>query len=314
MLSSLSIVIPVYRSAGGLNLLIQELEQAVPALAEQYEIILVDDGSPDQSWAVIQSLTQTHPHVRGFTLMRNYGQHNALLCGIRQAQYEIIVTMDDDLQHPPSEIHKLLDKLNEGYDVVYGTPQKEQHGLLRDLASQITKWVLQGSMGVEVARNVSAFRAMRAQLRDAFAIYSSAYVSIDVLLTWGTTRFAAITVQHDPRRYGTSNYTLTKLIRHALNMITGFSVLPLQLASLVGFGLALFGIVVLVYVIGRALLSGIVVPGFAFLASIIAIFSGAQLFALGVIGEYVARIHFRTMDRPIYTVRSSTDQAEQREQ
>ena len=109
--------------------------------------------------------------------MRNYGQHNALLCGIREAQYEIIVTMDDDLQHPPSEIHKLLDKLNEGYDVVYGTPQHEQHGLLRDLASQITKLVLQGSMGVDIARNVSAFRAFRTQLRDAFANYSSAYVS-----------------------------------------------------------------------------------------------------------------------------------------
>lgn len=310
MLSSLSIVIPVYRSAAGLTILIDELEAVLPSLAEQYEVVLVDDGSPDHSWDVIQSITRDHPDVRGFTLMRNYGQHNALLCGIRHARHEIIVTMDDDLQHPPSEIHKLLDKLVEGYDVVYGTPQHEQHGLLRDFASQITKWVLQGSMGVDVARNVSAFRAFRTQLRDAFATYSSAYVSIDVLLTWGTTRFAAVTVQHNPRRYGTSNYTLTKLIRHALNMITGFSVLPLQLASLLGFGLAFFGVAVMIYVIGRALFFGIVVPGFAFLASIIAIFSGAQLFALGVIGEYLARIHFRTMDRPVYTVRSSSDQPE----
>ena len=310
MLASLSIVIPVYRSAAGLNILIDELEAVLPGLAEQYEIILVDDGSPDHSWEVIQTLTKSHPAVRGFTLMRNYGQHNALLCGIREAQYEIIVTMDDDLQHPPSEIHKLLEKLSEGYDVVYGTPQHEQHGFLRDFASQITKLVLQGSMGVDVARNVSAFRALRSQLREAFVTYRSAYVSLDVLLTWGTTRFAAVTIQHNPRRYGTSNYTLTKLIRHALNMITGFSVLPLQLASLLGFGLALFGVGVMIYVVGRALFFGIFVPGFAFLASIIAIFSGAQLFALGVIGEYLARIHFRTMDRPVYTVRSSTDQPE----
>jgi undecaprenyl-phosphate 4-deoxy-4-formamido-L-arabinose transferase len=218
--------------------------------------------------------------------------------------------MDDDLQHPPGEVHKLLNKLGEGYDVVYGTPQREQHGLLRDLASQITKLVLQGSMGVDTARSVSAFRAFHTQVRGAFANYSSSYVSIDVLLTWGTTRFAAIPVQHDPRRYGTSNYTLTKLIRHALNMITGFSVLPLQIASLVGFALALFGIGVLIYVIGRALFVGVFVPGFAFLASIIAIFSGAQLFALGMIGEYLARVHFRTMDRPVYTVRSTTDQSE----
>ncbi len=308
MPESLSIVIPVYRSAGGLNLLIDELEKVLPALAGQYEIILVDDGSPDQSWEAIQALVKVNPHVRGFTLMRNYGQHNALLCGIRQAQYEVIVTMDDDLQNPPDQIHKLLDKLAEGYDVVYGTPQHEQHGLWRDLASQVTKIILQGSMGVDTARNVSAFRAFRTQVRDAFSDFRSAYVSIDVLLTWGTTRFAAVEVQHDPRRYGTSNYTLRKLIRHALNMITGFSTLPLQLASLIGFALAVFGIVVLIYVIGRALISGILVPGFAFLASIVAIFSGAQLFALGVIGEYVARIHFRTMDRPVYTVRAATDE------
>ena len=134
MPSSLSIVVPVYRSAAGLPLLIEELERVLPSLVQQYEIILVDDGSPDQSWAAIQTLAHENPHVRGFTLMRNYGQHNALLCGIREAQHEIIMTMDDDLQNPPDEIHKLLDKMSEGYDVVYGTPQHEQHGLLRDLA------------------------------------------------------------------------------------------------------------------------------------------------------------------------------------
>ncbi len=309
-MDALSVVIPVYRSAAGLPMLIETLESVLPTLAAQYEILLIDDGSPDGSWDAIRAITLANDHVRGFTLMRNYGQHNALLCGIRQARYPIIVTMDDDLQHPPAEIHKLLEKLDEGYDVVYGTPLREQHGLLRDLASQITKWVLQGSMGVDIARNVGAFRVLRTQLRDAFATYSSSYVSIDVLLTWGTTRFAAVAVQHDPRRYGTSNYTLAKLIRHALNMITGFSVLPLQIASLVGFVLALFGAVVLIYVVGRALLFGTIVPGFAFLASTIAIFSGAQLFALGVIGEYLARIHFRTMDRPVYTVRSTTDTPE----
>ena len=310
-MESLSVVIPVYCSAEGLPTLVDELERVLPTLAEQYEIILVDDGSPDHSWEAIQGIQRQNPCVRGFTLMRNYGQHNALLYGIRQAQHTTIVTMDDDLQHPPGEIQKLLDKLNEGYDVVYGTPEQQQHGLLRDLASQITKIVLQGSMGIDVARSVSAFRAFRTQVRDAFANYNTAYVSLDVLLTWGTTRFAAIQVRHAPRRYGVSHYTLRKLIRHALNMITGFSIVPLQIASLVGFSLALFGMVVLIYVVGRALLLGIVVPGFAFLASVISIFSGAQLFALGVIGEYIARIHFRTMDRPAYTLRSSTDELDQ---
>jgi hypothetical protein len=124
-----------------------------------------------------------------------------------------------------------------------------------------------------------------------------------VLLTGGTTRFAAIPVRHDPRRLGTSNYTLRKLLTHALNMVTGFSTLPLQIASVVGFAFTLFGLGVLVFVLGRYFIQGASVPGFPFLASVIAIFSGAQLFALGIIGEYLARMHVRTMDRPAYVVR-----------
>jgi len=187
---------------------------------------------------------------------------------------------------------------------VYGTPQEEQHGMWRNLASQLTKLSLKSTMGVDVARNVSAFRVFRTELRGAFANYQSPFVSIDVLLTWATTRIAAVQVQHDPRKIGTSNYTVGKLVRYAFNMITSFSVLPLQIASLVGFLFTLFGALVLFYVVGRYLVTGTSVPGFPFLASIIAIFSGAQLFALGIIGEYLARVHFRTMDKPPYAVRA----------
>src|SRR5690606_10573479 len=125
----LSIVIPVYRSAASLYDLIAELGRWLPELSPVYEVILIDDGSPDDSWRIIDELSSSHPWVRGIALMRNYGQHNALLCGIRAARYDVTVTMDDDLQHPPSEIRKLIDELNRGYEVVYGTPQHEQHGL-----------------------------------------------------------------------------------------------------------------------------------------------------------------------------------------
>ncbi len=301
---SLSIVVPVYNSATSLPKLAEVLAVTLPKLAAEYELILINDGSRDKSWQVITELLRTYPWIRAANLMRNYGQHNALLCGIRAARYDVVVTIDDDLQHPPEEIRKLLDKLAEGYEVVYGAPEHEQHGLWRDLASQTTKMVLSGSMGVDVARNVSAFRAFRTYLRDAFAHFEGPFVSIDVLLTWATTQFATVTVRHDERKYGVSNYTLRKLIIHAVNMITGFSTLPLQLASIIGFLFTLFGIVVLVYVIGRYLVQGVVVQGFAFLASIIALFSGAQLFALGIIGEYLARMHFRSMQRPTYVNRS----------
>jgi glycosyltransferase involved in cell wall biosynthesis len=303
---SVSVVIPVYRSQATLIDLVNRLMPVLSEVATHYEIIMVNDGSPDNSWDVILNLAHEHDCVHGINLMRNYGQHNALLSGIRAATYETIVTLDDDLQHPPEEIHVLLDKLAEGYDVVYGTPKQEHHGIWRDLASQITKLALQSAMGSKTARSVSAFRAFRTQVRAAFVNYQSPFLSLDVLLTWGTTRFAAVPVRHEPRQIGQSNYTLRMLITHALNMMTGFSTLPLQFASMMGFVLTLFGIGILVYVIGRYLLLGDVVPGFPFLASIIAIFSGAQMLALGIIGEYIARMHFRTMERPTYTIRAKT--------
>lgn len=302
----ISVVVPVYNSEGSLPELVMRLESVLRSVSTNFEVLLVNDGSWDNSWQVVCQLAQTYGWVRGIDMMRNYGQHNAVLYGIRMANHDIIVTIDDDLQHPPEEIPKLLDKLSEGYDVAYGAPIRQQHGLWRDLASEVTKITLQSAMGAKVARSVSAFRAFRTGLRDAFADYQGPFVSIDVLLTWGTTRFAAIPVQHAPRLLGKSNYTFRKLMTHALNMMTGFSTLPLQLASVIGFFFTLFGLGILGYVLGRYIVEGGSVPGFPFLASIIAIFSGAQLFALGIIGEYLARMHQRTMGRPVYVVRSTT--------
>jgi undecaprenyl-phosphate 4-deoxy-4-formamido-L-arabinose transferase len=302
--SSLSVVIPVYNSEMVLRPLIQRLAPVLAEIAQPYELILVNDGSRDASWHVIDDLVGEHHWIRGIDMMRNVGQHNALLCGIRAARYGTVLTMDDDLQHPPEEIWKLLRALSGSADVVYGTPESETHGFVRDLASQIAKLALQKSMGAETARKVSAFRAFRTQLRDAFSDYKSQYVSIDVLLTWGTTRFTSVPVRHDPRAIGVSNYTYRKLLTHAMNMVTGFSTLPLQFASLTGFVFTLFGILLLM-VVGVNYVLRATPPGFTFIASVIAIFSGAQLFALGIMGEYLARIHSRMMDRPTYSVRAT---------
>lgn len=255
---------------------------------------------------MIQELATSDLRVRGIKLARNYGQHNALLCGIREATGDVIVTLDDDLQNPPEEIHKLIDKLEQGFDVVYGSPAKETHRILRDMASKITKIALQSSMGIESASKVSAFRAFRTELREAFENYRSPTVNIEVLLTWGTTKFSSVTVRQDVRIRGESGYTLKKLITHAINMMTGFSTLPLQIASVLGLIFGFVGFLILIYVVGRYMLYGSAVPGFSFIASIVAIFSGVQLFALGVIGEYLARMHFRSMERPPYVRRFQT--------
>ena len=301
-----SVVVPVFNSEATLPELVARLEVVLGDGSRDFEVLLVNDGSRDRSWQVIQQLADQHDWVRGIDLSRNYGQHNALLCGIRAACYPVTVTIDDDLQNPPEQIGKLLAELDRGHDVVYGTPIRQRHGLWRDLASSVSKLVLQHFMGADTARKVSAFRAFRTNLRDAFASYRNPQVSIDVLLTWGTTRFTAVKVEHDSRSDGESSYTFTKLLEHALNMMTGFSSLPLRLASWIGFVFTIFGFLVFAYVVFVYLTFGGKVPGFTFLASIIAIFSGAQLFTLGIIGEYLTRIHWRTMDRPPYLVSATT--------
>jgi undecaprenyl-phosphate 4-deoxy-4-formamido-L-arabinose transferase len=301
--TDLSIVIPVYRSAEILPELAAELDRTLPSIADRFEVIFVNDGSPDDSWEVLQSLQSQYAWLRAIGLMRNYGQHNAILAGVRHTTFDVIVTMDDDLQHPPEEIPKLIEAIEAGADVVYGPPLQQQHGLWRDLASALTKRVLQNVMGAETARNVSAFRAFRRACIAAFGDYRGPFANIDVMLTWATRKFEAVPVRHDPRFAGESNYTFRKLVIHALNMMTGFTVLPLQIASLGGIFFAIFGLVVLAFVVGRYLLEGTPVPGFPFLASIISIYSGATLFAIGVIGEYLARMHFRIMDKPTYVIR-----------
>jgi glycosyltransferase involved in cell wall biosynthesis len=301
--SGLSVVVPVYNSELTLPELVERLSAILPACAARYELLLVNDGSRDRSWDLVCQLAQRYSWIRGINLMRNYGQHNALLCGIRAASLDTTVTLDDDLQNPPEEIPKLLAKLAEGYDVVYGKPLREQHGLWRDVASLITKLALQTAIGAETARDVSAFRALRTSARRGFEHFHGPFVSIDVLLTWGTKRFNAIPVRHEPRAAGISNYSFRKLVAHAMNMMTGFSTLPLRLGSFLGFSFTILGIIVLIYVVGRYLVQGSSVAGFPFLAAIIAIFSGVQLFTLGIIGEYLARMHFRLMDRPAYAVR-----------
>jgi glycosyltransferase involved in cell wall biosynthesis len=300
---AVSAVVPVYNSEGTLESLVERLEAALTPITSAFEIVLVNDGSRDASWDIIRRLAGGHRHVRGLRLMRNFGQHNALLVGIRAARHATIVTLDDDLQNPPEEIGKLLAKLAEGYDVVYGKPVARQDGVYRRLGSSLLRWVLTSALGRNAALHASAFRAFRAELRSAFRHYRTSFVSIDALLAWGSGATTSVTVEHHPRLVGRSNYRFARLLVMALDVMTSFSTGPLRLASWMGFGLTAFGVLLLVWVLGRYALLGYSVPGFPFLASVISIFSGAQLFSLGIVGEYLARIHFRSMGRPYAVVR-----------
>lgn len=298
-LSSVSVVIPVYRGAGTLGELVERLARV---LEGPHEIILVNDASPDESWSVIEALVSQYDCVRGIDLMKNSGQHNALLCGVRAAKHDVIVTMDDDLQHPPELIPDLLAKLEEGYDLVYCVALEEPRGLIRNFMSKTVKRVVLHYVSGQDTE-ISSFRAFRTPLRRAFEQVNHPSVFLDLMLSWGARRIGEARLPHDERRVGESSYTLGRLIRHAMNMLTSYSVLPLHLASWLGFVITGFGLVILAVTLVNFFLYGRVVPGFTFLSSILAIFSGTQLFSIGILGLYLARMYEGMMAKPPYVIR-----------
>lgn len=306
----ITVVIPCYRSEQTLGPLVDELVEVLPALAgvDGHEVVLVDDGSPDRAGAVVDELAARHPSVRGVHLRRNYGQHNAIVAGIRQASGDLIVTMDDDGQHRPDQIGTLIAPLLEDplLDLVYGIPSVEEHGPVRSLASRLVKWALR-RVGVANAEWVGAFRAFRTDLRAAFVAALGAEVNVDVVLSWGTNRVAAARVVMDRRTVGRSNYSFARLASHAFTMVTGYTALPLRLASIVGFLAAAIGIALSVIVVVQYSVGATTVAGFTSTIAAISLFSGAQLFSIGMIGEYLGRQHFRAMHKPMYLIRTDPD-------
>lgn len=304
---TLSVVVPVYNSATILPTLVARLKGILEPMVIDYELVLVNDSSSDESWSRIVALAEKDPHIRGLDLMRNYGQHAATLAGIRAARGDIVVTIDDDLQNPPEEIPKLLAKLDEGHDVVYGVALTGDRGFVRNVLTWLSKHALRIAIGPHVPTNVSGYRAFHTGLRRTFDDFRSPYVSVDVLLSWGARGFISVPVRHEPRRDGRSGYTYGALATHALNVLTGFTTRPLRAVSLIGLATMLFGVAVLAYVLTYYVVNHGDVPGFPFLASIIAIFAGVQLLSLGTIGEYIARMHMRLMGQPPFTVRGEVE-------
>lgn len=302
--TGVSIVVPTYKSPSTLTELVERTESLG---LSAFEIIIVDDGNNDATWEQIGLLSQSKKSVIGLRLGRNFGQHSALLAGVRKAKYSQIVTIDDDLQNPPEEIPNLLAKLVNGVDVVYGVSTQVRQNVWRRFTSRTAKAIFAKVLGFESAISISSFRAFRTQLREGFAGELGPHVSLDALLTWSTSRFSTLEVEHHARRVGKSNYSFTKLVRFMLDTATSYSTRPLRLATTIGFITTLFGLLLLVWVVGNALFVGDSVPGFPFLAASIAVFSGVQLVVLGILGEYLGKIHFRAMNKPTFSVSETTE-------
>lgn len=303
----ISVVVPCYKSGQTLPELARLLVPVLETTAEHHEVILVVDGSPDDTWDVARSLAAEYPTIEAIRLSRNFGQHNAILAGVRAARFDVIVTMDDDLQHRPEEIPTLVNALTPNLDLVYGVAAEEEHGFLRSFASRNVKSVMALGLGIKNARSISAFRIFRTYLRDGFVGLDGPHASVDVALSWATTRTGTTLVQMDHRADGRSNYSFRLLLRHTINTLLGYSTLPLRFVGYLGFVFGIVGTVLLAVVLWQFFAGSTTVQGFTTLASMVAIFSGAQMVALGVVGEYIARIHSQNMGRPTYVIREQTD-------
>jgi undecaprenyl-phosphate 4-deoxy-4-formamido-L-arabinose transferase len=298
-----SVVVPVYRSAETLRALLTRLTAVLDGLGQSYEIVLVDDGSPDDSWAVLCALRDEYAErVVAVQLMRNYGQHNALMCGFRRSRGRLVVTMDDDLQNPPEEVPKLLDALRaRDLDLVYGSYGSKAHRGWRNLGSGVVNAFYR--MVFRSGVTVTSFRAMRRELVQSIFPYNLNFTFIDGLLAWNTQRIGEVPVDHRPRAKGRSGYSLSKLTLLALNLFTNFSLLPLQVVSILGMVVSFAGLLGALYYLVRYVLNEMAVPGYASTIIAVLVLGGLQLLSLGIMGEYLGRLHLNVNRKPQYTER-----------
>jgi undecaprenyl-phosphate 4-deoxy-4-formamido-L-arabinose transferase len=301
----LSVVIPVYGSAPILPALVARLEQALRPLAgaQGFEVLLVHDHGPDNAWDVIVALAAERPWLRGIDLGRNAGQHNAIMAGLGLARGSRIVTMDDDLQHDPDDIPRILACLDAGHDLCYAQFTSRQHALWKRLGSWFNDVVARQLLKKPKGLYLSPFRGFRRALLESVLRYDGPFVYLDGLLLQSTGSIGTIVVPHHPRSDGHSGYSLSKSISLWLQMATSFSVTPLRLVSLAGIAASIFGFLMALLVLVRKLMSPDMALGWPSLIITILLLGGMQLLALGVIGEYIGRVLLTFNRQPQYVVR-----------
>ncbi|MBO9170451.1 glycosyltransferase family 2 protein [Rhizobium sp. L245/93] len=301
----LSVVIPAYGSELTLAELVLQLEAVLSSAASvmgNYEIILVCDHSPDGTWEVIKQLTSTRPKVSGILLRMNAGQHNALMAGFARAAGDIIVTMDDDLQHSPSDIPKLLEKISVGHDVVYARFKNRNHAAWKVAGSRFNNRIAAYLMNKPADLYLSPFRAFKSVICRDILSYSGPYVYVDGLILSVTRNIASVEVDHFERFAGTSRYGLKKSISLWLKMATSFSLVPLRLTSLLGIFVSGLGFLSAFLLIVQKLTIDVMPVGWASLIVAVLVIGGVQLLALGVIGEYLGRVLLTINSRPQYVI------------
>lgn len=305
---TLSIVVPVYRSAQILPKLVEQIhaEMDKEGLCNRFELLLVNDASPDNSWQVIRSLAQQHAFIKGISLRRNFGQHNAIMAGLHYASGDFIILMDDDLQHPPHAIGNMVRALAEGYDVCYTKYLNRKHAVWKKLGSRFNDWAATLLLGKPKGLYLSSFKCLRKEIAQQIIQYDGPYAYIDGLIFDVTRSITTIDIEHQARHEGDGNYNLRRSLSLWLKMATSFSVLPLRLATYAGFAFAALSLVMIVVIIVQKFLQPELPRGWASLIATILFIGGIQTLFIGMIGEYLGRTYLKLNKKPQFVVGGTT--------
>jgi polyisoprenyl-phosphate glycosyltransferase len=300
-----SVVVPVYGGSAALAEMRARLKSCMAKAGLSWELILVDDRGRSESWPVIRQLCTDHPEVIGVRLSRNFGQHAATICGIEHARGRWIITMDDDLEHPPEAIPLMLDSGSEDNPLIYGLFPRRTHSEFRNLSSELMRWTLKRAFP-DLNEDYSSFRAIHAPLAHQLTRFRLSKPYIDGMLSWMTSSVQTVEVEHGERRHGESAYTWRKLFSHAVNIFVTFSQLPLRVASYGGATLSLVSFAYMLFVVFGYFSGRITNPGYTSLMSVILFACGIQLLILGVLGEYVGKLMGAAYRKPTYLVETRT--------
>ncbi len=306
-MSKVSFVIPCYRSAGTIGKVVAEIQDTMISLPEYvYDIFLVNDCSPDDTYEVIRALCARYDNIRGISLAKNFGQHAALMAGLRKSDGDIVVCLDDDGQTPANEVGKLLEGIERGSDVVYASYDNKRHSAFRNFGTWMNDIMTRAMLGKPRELHLTSYFAARRFVVDSMLQYENSYPYIIGLVLRATRNITNVPVNHRSREVGTSGYTMKKLLGLWFNGFTAFSIFPLRVATVTGVIFASAGFIYGIYTIVKKFVNPQVPLGFSSLMAAVVFIGGMLMIMLGLIGEYIGRIYISINNSPQYVIREET--------
>jgi undecaprenyl-phosphate 4-deoxy-4-formamido-L-arabinose transferase len=307
----ISFIIPCYNSEKTIESVVEEIKKSVFDRAKDaYEIILINDYSSDGVWKVIKDISKRDPNVKGICFSKNYGQHSALMAGYNKATGDIVVSLDDDGQTPANEVYSLIDKVEEGYDVVYAFYSHKMHGFARNMGTKLNNYMCEKLLGKPKGLMITSFFAAKKFIVDEIIQYKNSYAYIPGLVLRVTRNIGSVPVKHREREIGKSGYSFLKLIALWMNGFTAFSVVPLRISTLIGIFSASAGFIYALFVIVNKIMNPEVPVGWSSIIAILLVLGGMILFVLGMIGEYLGRVYISLNSAPQYVVKESVGEME----